>query len=147
MATRASKKAAKKATRKAPAKKAPGTAAGPARRKVDDPLVAFCRALPGATEDVKWGADIIFSVGGKMFAGFPLGGGDPIGFKVDPVLFPALVGKNGVIPAPYMAKHSWVSVTDRSRLPAATLEELLSESHRLVAAGLSGKMRKALGLE
>ena len=71
----------------------------------EDPLVKFCRSLRGATEDVKWGNDLIFSVGGKMFAGFPLPGGDPIGFKVDPVVFATLVGHKGVVPAPYMAKQ------------------------------------------
>src|SRR5215475_13827940 len=86
-------------------------------RKVgEDALVEFCRSLSGATEDVKWGKDLIFSVGGKMFAGFLLPEGDPIGFKVEPAVFSELVGKKGVVPAPYMAKHSWVSVTNRDNL-------------------------------
>lgn len=139
----ATKKAAKKSG-KVPAKRPVRKSAA---KRGDDPLVAFCRALPGATEDVKWGADIIFSVGGRMFAGFPLGGGDPIGFKVDPMLFASMVGKSGVMPAPYMAKHSWVHVTDRHLLSRAALEALLAESHRLVAAQLSGKMRRSLGLD
>jgi len=25
-----------------------------------DPIVAFCRTLPGATEDVKWGNDLVW---------------------------------------------------------------------------------------
>jgi predicted DNA-binding protein (MmcQ/YjbR family) len=116
------------------------------RRERKDALVEFCRSLPGVTEDVKWGADLVFSVGGKMFAGFQLPDGAPIGFKVDPPLFDGLVGHNGVVPAPYMAKHSWVSVTDRTQLPLATLRNLLAESHRLVAQKLSKKARQALGL-
>ena len=119
-------------------------ASAPVRK---DPLLELCRSLPGATEDVKWGHDLIFSVGGKMFAGFQLPDGEPIGFKVDPLVFDSLVGHDGIVPAPYMAKHSWVSVTDRARVPVATLEELLTESHRLVAAKLSGKARRALGLD
>ena len=111
-----------------------------------DPLIDFCRKLPGATEDVKWGNDLIFSVGDKMFAGFPLLGGDPIGFKVDPLIFASLVGHNGVVAAPYMARHSWVHVTDRSLLPIKTIEDLLAESHRRVAAGLSRRKRLALGI-
>ena len=116
------------------------------RKITEDPLVVFCRSLPGATEDVKWGKDLIFSVGGRMFAGFPLPGGDPIGFKVDPHMFASLVGHKGVVPAPYMAKHSWVSVTDRNKLPLRTLKELLGDSHRLVAANLSMRARKTLGI-
>jgi predicted DNA-binding protein (MmcQ/YjbR family) len=30
-------------------------------------LRKFCLSLPAVTEDVKWGADLCFSVGGKMF--------------------------------------------------------------------------------
>ena len=111
-----------------------------------DPLLEFCRSLPGATEDVKWGHDLMFSVGGKMFAGFQLPDAEPIAFKVDPPVFDNLVGRKGVVPAPYMAKHSWVSVTDRTQLPLATLKNLLAESHRLVAEKLSKKARHALGL-
>jgi hypothetical protein len=33
-------------------------------------LLAYRRSLPHATEDVKWGADLMFSIVGKMFAGF-----------------------------------------------------------------------------
>jgi len=111
-----------------------------------DPLVAYCRALPGATADVKWGKDLIFSVGGKMFAGFMMPEGQPLGFLVDPDAFDHLVGRRGIVPAPYMAKHSWISVTDRKKVPAAELRKLLKESHRLTAKKLSVKAQKALGL-
>jgi predicted DNA-binding protein (MmcQ/YjbR family) len=29
-------------------------------------LLEFCRGLPGATEDVKWGDHLVFSVGDKF---------------------------------------------------------------------------------
>ena len=111
-----------------------------------DPLLELCRSLPGATEDVKWGHDLIFSVGGKMFAGFQLPDGEPLAFKVDPLVFDTLVGRDGIVPAPYMAKHSWVSVTDRKLVPIAMLRELLVDAHRLVASKLPARTRKALGL-
>ena len=116
-------------------------------RERKDPLVEFCRSLPGATEDVKWGADLIFSVGGKMFAGFQMPDGEPLGFKVDPVVFASLVGNDGIVPAPYMAKHHWISVTERSKVPVATLKDLLADAHRLVALKLPKKTQRALGLE
>ena len=114
--------------------------------KRKDLLIEFCRSLPGATEDVKWGDNLIFSVGGKMFAGFQLPAGDPIGFKVDPLLFAGLVGHDGIVPAPYMAKNFWVHVTDQRKLPLETLKEFLVGSHRLVAEKLPKKTRVALGL-
>jgi len=118
----------------------------PAAKK-KDPLLEFCRALPGATEDIKWGADLIFSVGGKMFAGFQMPQAEPIGFKVEPLAFDGIVGRDGIIPAPYMAQHSWVSVTERKRVSEARLKQMLRESHRLVASKLSKKMRATLGIE
>lgn len=39
-----------------------------------EPLISFCRNLPKATEDIKWGKDLVFSVGNKMFAVFRSGG-------------------------------------------------------------------------
>jgi predicted DNA-binding protein (MmcQ/YjbR family) len=118
----------------------------PGTRGPQDPLVEFCRSLPGATEDLKWGNDLIFSVGGKMFAGMPLPECEPVSFKVDPVVFDSITGHNGVIPAPYMARHQWVSVTERKKLPLATLRAMIAESHRLVAAKLPRKTRETLGL-
>jgi YjbR len=32
-----------------------------------DPLRKHCQSRPGVTEDIKWGADLVFSVAGKMF--------------------------------------------------------------------------------
>src|SRR5471032_692099 len=44
----------------------------------------FCRALPGATEDVKWENSLVFSVGGKMFAVTRVGdAADGLSLKVD----------------------------------------------------------------
>ena len=62
----------RKPTRSAkPAKSVkPAKAAKPVQRSAKtptDPLVAYCRTLPAATEDVKWDNDLVFSVGGKMF--------------------------------------------------------------------------------
>jgi hypothetical protein len=49
----------------------------PVRDLARDPLVAFCRNLAAATEDIKWEDDLVFSVGGKMFAGFMIPDGTP----------------------------------------------------------------------
>ena len=112
-----------------------------------DPLLKLCRSLPGTTEDIKWGQDLVFSVGGKMFAAFQLPEREPMGVKVPPAAFDLLVGQDGIVPAPYAARFHWVSVTDRNRIPLSTLKDLLKESHRIVADCLPMKTRKKLGLE
>jgi predicted DNA-binding protein (MmcQ/YjbR family) len=113
----------------------------------DSALEDFCRALPGVTEDVKWDDDLVFSVGAKMFAVFSLPEGEPFSFKVDPDLFPALSQQEGIRPAPYLARHSWVLVSRRDLLPPETVRGFLQESYNLVAGKLSKKLRKSLGIE
>ena len=46
-----------------------------------DTLREICLALPGVTEDIKWGADLAFSVGGKMFCVLNTEGGFADGSK------------------------------------------------------------------
>lgn len=111
-----------------------------------DPLYDFCRQLPGVTEDVKWENDLVFSVGGKMFAAFQLPEGEPIGLKVDAAVFPVMIQQPGISPAPYLAKHNWVKIATRETLPAETLKDLLRDAHALVAAKLPKKVQALLGL-
>ncbi len=105
-------------------------------------------SLPGATEDIKWGADWVASVGGKMFfAGGPEPGAwKGCSFKVDEHRFLELSGLPGLMPAPYAARYHWVRVNDAKALPLADLKALVSRSHALVAAKLSKKLRAELKL-
>jgi predicted DNA-binding protein (MmcQ/YjbR family) len=104
-------------------------------------LRKYCASLPGATYDVKWGADHCYSVGKKMFAVF---GPKNFSFKVDDHRFLELTDLKGIIPAPYMAKHKWVLIEDLKALPEAEVKALLARSRELVAAKLPKKVREAL---
>lgn len=111
-----------------------------------DPVLEYCRSLPGVSEDVKWDNDLVFSVGKKMFAVFGLPDYEPISFKVDPALFGTITQQEGIRPAPYMAHHSWVNVATRDVLPEEELRGLIRQSYELVAQKLSKKLRAQLGL-
>lgn len=111
-----------------------------------DPLYELCLSLPGVTEDVKWGDNLVFSVGKKMFAVFHLPDGEPLSFKADPETFSVLVQQPGVRPAPYLARHCWVSLDSRQTMPTEALTDLLREAHALVAAKLPRKVRQSLGI-
>ena len=112
----------------------------------------FCKALPGSTFDIKWGKDECYSVGGKMFAvigpGGTYGGSKSaawsIGFKVDDNRFLELTDVEGIIPAPYMAKHKWVLVQDPKALSDAELAELVKRSHALIVSKLPKKTQAKL---
>ena len=45
-------------------------------------LRAYSLSLKGVTEDVKWGHDLCFRIGGKMFCVTNLEGGPSVSFKV-----------------------------------------------------------------
>jgi predicted DNA-binding protein (MmcQ/YjbR family) len=109
-------------------------------------LLDFCRTLPGATEDVKWVEHLVFSVGGKMFAIFDISASEAVRFKVDPAVYPILVRTPGIGPGPHLSHARWVKVDHASVLPLEELQDLLRESHLLVAEKLSKKLRASLGI-
>ena len=110
---------------------------------------ALAASLPGATEDIKWGADLVFSVGGKMFCVFLLddkGRAKTCSFKVDDERFLELTGLPGIEPAPYLARAKWVQLRPGHALSGADLGALVQRSHALVAAKLTKKLQRELGV-
>ena len=110
---------------------------------------ALSAALPAATEDVKWGADLVHSVGGKMFVIYLLddaGVARSCSLKVDAHRFLENTALPGVTPAPYLARAKWVQVKHPHGLAAADLDALIRRSHALVATGLTKKAQRELGL-
>src|SRR5262249_4603662 len=108
-------------------------------------LRKLCLSFPGVTEQIQWGNDLLFKVGGKMFAITPL---EPapvcLSFKVSPENFAELTERPNIIPAPYLARAQWIALQSREAMPAAELAQLLRESYDLVSAKLPRKMRESL---
>jgi len=100
----------------------------------------FCLAFPHATEEILWGGDLVFKVGGKMFAVAPLEPG-PLccSFKCTPEEFAELTEFPGIIPAPYSARYFWVALESEDALSSAELKRLLRRSYDLVLAKLPKK--------
>jgi predicted DNA-binding protein (MmcQ/YjbR family) len=110
-----------------------------------DQLRMLCLSLPGATEQIQWGDDLLFKVGGKMFVVMRL---EPakvwLSLKASPEKFAELTERPGVIPAPYLARAKWISLETPDALPAAEIAALVRESYELVVAKLSRKMRESV---
>jgi predicted DNA-binding protein (MmcQ/YjbR family) len=104
-----------------------------------------CLSLPYTTEQIQWGNDLLFKVGGKMFAGVPL---EParvwLSLKADPEEFAELVEHPGVIPAPYMARAKWIAIENERALPRNEVFRLVSKSYELVFAKLTKKLQAEL---
>jgi predicted DNA-binding protein (MmcQ/YjbR family) len=110
-------------------------------------LETLCSSWPGVTRDIKWGADLVFSVGGKMFVVTPSDGseGGRLSFKVADDRFLELTDQPGIVPAPYMARAHWISITEPQRFSSAELAAFVLDAYTLVRAKLTKKLQATLG--
>ena len=110
-------------------------------------LKALCAPWPGVTRDTKWGVDMVFSVGGKMFAVMPSDGseGGRLSFKVANDRFLELTDRPRIIPAPYLARARWISITEPQRFATTELEAFILDAYTLVRAKLTKKLQAELG--
>ena len=108
-------------------------------------LRELCLSFPGTTEQIQWGDDLLFKVGGKMFAVTPLVPAKIwISVKANPENFAELTERPGIIPAPYLARAKWISLETADALPDAEIAQLVRGSYELVLAKLPRKMRESV---
>lgn len=104
-------------------------------------LRAHCLSHPGATEQIQWGADLVFKVGGKMFC---VACTEPapvaMSFKCDDETFAELVEREGAIPAPYLARAKWVALETFGALPDGELTPLVTRAYEIVRDKLPQKL-------
>jgi predicted DNA-binding protein (MmcQ/YjbR family) len=109
----------------------------------------LCLAHPGVTEQIQWGADAVFKVGGKMFAvactdpAYP--NAKACSFKCDDEGFAELCERDGVGPAPYLARAKWVAMDEWNVLPDREVAVRLAAAYTIVRAGLTKKAQAELG--
>jgi len=110
-------------------------------------IQSICRQLPAVTEDIKWGHDLVFSIG-KMFCVVGLDQSPTsASFKVTDEEFEEMSIRPGFKPAPYVAKYKWVWVDDINRMKKTEWKKYLEQSYDLVKEKLSPKLKKELGLK
>jgi predicted DNA-binding protein (MmcQ/YjbR family) len=110
-----------------------------------DAIRRFCLAFPHATENLQWGDNLCFKIGGKIFV--TLGLDNPqLCFKCTPEMFAELIEREDVRPAPYVGRYKWVMLDRLDALPNDELEELIRQSYDMVAAKAPRqKSRKSKG--
>lgn len=105
----------------------------------------LCLSFPHATEQIQWGYDLVFKIGGKMFAITPL---EPapvfLTIKASDESFAELTERPGILPAPYLARARWVALERADAVSPAELASLLRASYDLVVTKLPAKTRAAL---
>jgi predicted DNA-binding protein (MmcQ/YjbR family) len=105
-------------------------------------LRQLCKSFPNATEQIQWGNDLVFKVGGKMFcvacsepASVPI----VASFKCEPATFAELTEWEGIVPAPYLARAMWVGLERYDSLDDGEWRELVTRSYEMVSAKLPKK--------
>ena len=106
----------------------------------------YCLSLPGTTEDVKWGNDLCFSIGGKMYCVAGLTGPVTVSFKVCKEDFDEVSRSDGFSPAPYVARYSWVLLEKPEKVSRKELQGYIKQSYTLIKERLSKKALKEYGL-
>lgn len=106
----------------------------------------FCLSLPHVTEDVQWESDLLFRIGNKMFAVVALDAATDhrMSFKCTPEVFAELTEREGIVPAPYVARYHWVALERIDALPEPELKELLRNAYQLIIEKLPRKSRAQL---
>lgn len=115
-----------------------------------DEYNAYCASLPATTHVVQWGGASVWKVGGKVFAiaGWSDGEDLAVTFKVSDLAYDILREQPGCRPAPYLASRGmkWIQRQSAEAMDDPALQDYLRESHRLVVAKLTRKIRTELGL-
>tara|TARA_Y100001934_G_scaffold274274_1_gene366070 strand:+ start:43940 stop:44299 length:360 start_codon:yes stop_codon:yes gene_type:complete len=115
----------------------------------DEEFNEFCAGLPATSHVVQWGGSNVWKVGGKVFA---IGGWkekEPaFAFKVSDIAYEFLQEQPGLRPAPYLASRGmkWIQHYDKPGLSDEDLKDYITQSHKIVARGLTKKKQAELGL-
>ena len=106
---------------------------------------AFVLNLPAATLVRQWRDDSVAKVGGKIFALLDRDPGE-VWLKVSPMSYDLLTELDGIRPAPYFARASWVAISVDSPLSGEEVEAYVRAAHGLIAGKLTRKLKAELGL-
>lgn len=104
----------------------------------------YCNGLPHVTEDIKWGHDLCFLIGGKMFCVTGFSSEVKVSLKVTDEEFDGLCQRTGIVPAPYLARYKWIFVEKASVFSKKEWHHYISQSYELVKGKLPKKVRSQL---
>jgi predicted DNA-binding protein (MmcQ/YjbR family) len=114
---------------------------------------AFLLALPHVVETMQWGDNLVFwvgdkAIGGKMFCLLNLEADarGVMSYSAGVERFAELVEREGIVPAPYMARIHWVAVERWSGLRNAEWESELRAAHEITLAKLPKKVLDVLAM-
>jgi predicted DNA-binding protein (MmcQ/YjbR family) len=100
-----------------------------------DEIREYCMAFAQATENLQWGDDLCFKIGGKIFAILALTAVPPkVCFKCTPERFAELIEREDIAQAPYVGRYKWVILHRLDALSRDELKDMIRQSYEMVAA-------------
>jgi predicted DNA-binding protein (MmcQ/YjbR family) len=94
---------------------------------------SYCLSFPQATENLQWGDDLCFKIGGRIFVTLGLDK-RRMCFKCLPETFAELVEREHIQPAPYVGRYQWVMLNRLDAVRDNELQALIQQSFAMVAA-------------
>jgi predicted DNA-binding protein (MmcQ/YjbR family) len=108
-------------------------------------LRKLCLSFPGATERIQWGSELVFKIGGRMFAMAPTEPADHVlFFKCSDEGFAELLEQDGICPAPYLARAKWVALERFDALTDSEIQARIGDAYAIVFAKLTKKDQAAI---
>lgn len=107
-------------------------------------LRKYCVTFPGVAEDIKWKSNLCFCVADKMFCITDLEGPFRVSFKCTEEDFFSLIEREGISPAPYLARSKWVMVGSENGLSKKEWEFFVRKSYDLIVERLPKKTKVKL---
>src|SRR5580692_6317798 len=110
-------------------------------------------SLPNVVETVQWGDNLVLwvaekSIGGKMLAVANLEAGNKCvaSFAAGEEGMAELCERDGISPAPYLARAHWVCIERWDALTAAEWQFRLALAHRMITDSLPKRTRELLDM-
>jgi predicted DNA-binding protein (MmcQ/YjbR family) len=116
-------------------------------------LRAYLLSLPHVEETMQWGDNLVFwagdkAIGGKMFALANLSPDSHgvLSFAAGPERYAELLEIEGVFPAPYLARASWIALERYDVFSSNELKEHLRRGYEVVFAKLPKRTKDVLAM-
>ena len=119
---------------------------------------SICLALPHTAETLNWGQVLVYwvgerEIGGKMFAitdldgiGLDSKGNFVLSFHCGAERYHELLEKEGICPAPHLARAYWVALERWDALRPREIEDELARAHALIFEKLPKRTKAALAM-
>ncbi len=106
-----------------------------------DSIREYCLSFPNSKENLQWGDNLCFKVGGKIFVILGL---DELRvcFKSAPDVFAELVEREDIRPAPYVGRYKWVMLDRLDAVSDNEFREFVRQSYEMVSTKIPKKHNK-----